>query len=72
MSENNFKPGDIVRHVQFDFTDLFVVRILPNGVIGCRYHSFHHTPYGNSEYILHYAEFEAFELKHTGKEMKSS
>lgn len=63
MSEVNFKPGDLVRHIHFDFTDLFVVRILENGRIGCRYRSFLDNQKGTSNYIIHYDEFEPFELK---------
>lgn len=62
MSENVLKPGDLARHVQFDFTELLVVRILDNGSIGCRYRSIHQNEKGSSDYVLHYAEFEPFEL----------
>jgi len=62
MSESNFKPGDIVEHIYWDYPELFVVKLLDDGKVGCRYRSMHKGN-SNSEYIFHYHEFEAFELK---------
>ena len=62
MSENVFKPGDLVHHVAFDMPLLFVVKVLEDGRIGCRYRSFV-TGSPVSNFQLHYMEFETFELK---------
>jgi len=37
MSENIFKPGDIVKHVYFADVKLYVIKKLENGSYKCRY-----------------------------------
>lgn len=62
MENTNLEVGKLAKHIYFDYPELFIVKILESGNIGCRYRSFHRNANSTSDYVLHYAEFEPFEL----------
>lgn len=63
MSDQIFKPGDLAQHIHFQSPKLFIVKILEDGTIRCRYTSNHRSDYATSEMTFHVHDFEPFELK---------
>lgn len=62
MTETLFKPGTLAKHVHFKYVELFIIKVLENGDVACRYRSYHSNDKATSEFILHYAEFDPIEL----------
>lgn len=63
MNITPFEAGKLAKHVYFKAVTLYIIQVLKNGKVACRYQSFNRTKDGSSEFILHYAEFEPSELE---------